>query len=583
MILIMVTQVLPSKDSLPSAFWKDSRTLAEELGLALIRERTAHSAAQKRIQELEDENRALKRQLAATAESFYKRQRALELKVERLTSQLERANSTLTWFRKEYFGRKSEQFAAPPVAADEEAVGAAAAGPTDINTEQPEITRKRGQQPGSTGHGRTDRSQLPSEDIWLDVPNCACNICGKPYRLVLGTTDSQQTEVTVRAYRRIYHRRKYTSQCTCKGRRIITAPPPPRLNPRTPIGNSLWVHMLKWRYLRGVPTNRVLQDLALQGASLSAGTVTGGLQLINKLLERLYLDVQDHCRGSNLWNGDETTWRVFEDSNGQRCTRRWWFWLVASSDAIVYLLDKSRSKQVPTNFFGGSSGVLMTDRLASYKNLNDSIENAWCWAHQRRDFLKVFEGVPQLKDWAAQWLNEIAELFSLNHKRIELWQAGLCTSQEWKQTQSALEQHIRKLAELRKQQLQCDDLHKTQSKILRSMQHHWPGLTLFLADPRIPLTNNRAERLLRPLVVSRKNSYGSGAEWSGQLAAKLFTIFQTWLINGLNPETLLLDYLNECSKMPGRPPPKTSSFLPWKMSRERKQLFLVPDNIKLPG
>jgi transposase len=341
--------------------------------------------------------------------------------------------------------------------------------------------------------------------------------------------------------------------------------------------------MLKWKYLRGTPLNRVLQDLELQGVHLSAGTVTGGLQLIDKLLTPLYQDMRSRCRRADLWNADETTWRVYEDKNGQRSKKRWWFWLLASCDAIVYLLDKSRSKEVPADFFSGSSGVLMTDRLASYKNLNDRIEKAWCWVHQRRDFLKVFDGVPQLKDWASQWLEEIQTLFSLNHKRIKLWQTGLCATPQWDAAQLALEQHIDKLAQTAKKQLQSEELHKLQKKILHSMQKHWDGLTLFLTDPRIPLDNNRAERLLRPLVVNRKNTYGSGTEWSGQLAAKLFTVFQTWLVNGLNPETLLLDYLNECSKQPGRPPPDISGFLPWTMSGERKQLFLAPNNIKLPA
>jgi len=114
------------------------------------------------------------------------------------------------------------------------------------------------------------------------------------------------------------------------------------------------------------------------------------------------------------------------------------------------------------------------------------------------------------------------------------------------------------------------------------MKRHWDGLTLFLTDPRIPLDNNRAERLLRNAVILRKNSYGSGAEWAGHLAAKMFSIYQTWLINGLDPEALLLDYFNECSK-PGRPPPNTSNFLPWTMSAEKKAQFALPKSYSRPG
>ena len=104
-----------------------------------------------------------------------------------------------------------------------------------------------------------------------------------------------------------------------------------------------------------------------------------------------------------------------------------------------------------------------------------------------------------------------------------------------------------------------------------------------MKDPRIPLHNNRAERLLRNAVIVRKNSFGSGAEWAGHLAAKLFSIFQTWLINGLDPQALLLDYFNECSKSPGKPPPDIRQFLPWSMSAERKQALALPKSYKAPG
>jgi hypothetical protein len=90
------------------------------------------------------------------------------------------------------------------------------------------------------------------------------------------------------------------------------------------------------------------------------------------------------------------------------------------------------------------------------------------------------------------------------------------------------------------------------------------------------MDNNRAERLLRGPVVNRKNTNGSGSEWGGQLCAKMFSIFNTWILNKLNPEKLLLEFFEECSKTSGKPPPDVSDFLPWKMSAERKQAFALP-------
>jgi transposase len=490
---------------------------------------------------------------------------------------------TLAWFYKQYFGRKTEKLQPEPT--NQSSVGNSATTKTSASESQPQPEpevqpkRKRGQQPDSPGHGRTNRSHLPVDEDFIEIPNCVCDVCLRPYSELPETDDSEVIEVTFQARIKRYRRKKYVSRCRCKGKKLVTAPAPAKLYPHTNIGSSLWAYLLAWRYLHGVPTNRILQQLALSKLPLSAGTITGGYKKIEGFLEILYRPIIAHCQSSTLWNADETTWRVFEDNDGTRSKKQWWFWLIASNDAVVYLLDKSRSKEIPNGFFTASSGVLMTDRLASYKSLSTTIKKAWCWVHVKRDFLKVFQGAGNLKDWAKVWLTDIGSLFALNHKRVQLWQSN----QPCLEAHTAVENHIHKLKEYWQAQLQQPELLSQQKKVLNSLKNHWDGLILFLTDPHIPLENNRAERLLRNIVVSRKNSYGSGKEWAGMLAAKLFTIFQTWLINGLDPQALLLDYLNQCSLATGKPPPVPSSFLPWKMSEERKQTFSIPKTIKRPA
>ena len=173
-------------------------------------------------------------------------------------------------------------------------------------------------------------------------------------------------------------------------------------------------------------------------------------------------------------------------------------------------------------------------------------------------------------------------LFALNEKRFRLWADSNDSGPQWKQACLELNAHVDFLQSQWDAQLQSS-LHKEQRTAVLSLKRHWEGLTLFLQDPRIPLHNNRAERLLRPCVINRKNSYGSGAEWAGDLAAKFFSIFQTWLVNGLDPQALLLDYFNQCSLNPGHPPPSLDNFLPWKMHEQRKTEFRLPDSYKRPA
>ena len=202
----------------------------------------------------------------------------------------------------------------------------------------------------------------------------------RPYKLMNRTEASPLTEIELNLLRTIYQRCIYVSECDCEGRKIKVAAPPQKLFARTEIGNSLWVWLIIQKFLNGMPQNRILKQLSLCGLSLAAGTVTGGYKIISELLDPLYDKLLDNCRGADLWNADETTWRIFGEDK-----KRWWFWLIASNDTVVYLLDPSRSKKVPEEFFAGSAGILMTDRLASYKGLHAAIRKAWCWAHIRRD------------------------------------------------------------------------------------------------------------------------------------------------------------------------------------------------------
>jgi len=103
-------------------------------------------------------------------------------------------------------------------------------------------------------------------------------------------------------------------------------------------------------------------------------------------------------------------------------------------------------------------------------------------------------------------------------------------------------------------------------KVLRVMKSYWPGLVVFVEHPWLDLDNNAAERALRPAVVGRKNYYGSGSQWSGQLAATLLSVLGTVRLWGVNPRTWLQAYLQACAHAGGQPPPDIDGFVPWRMN-----------------
>ena len=149
--------------------------------------------------------------------------------------------------------------------------------------------RPRGQTRGSKGHGRTPRPDLPviEELHVLPLDEQACPLCHAAFDLFPGTEDSEVIEVNVKAYVRKIKRQRYkTCQCpTVPG--LITAPPAPRLIPKSSLGVTVWVEVLLCKYLYATPTHRLCADLKNLGAPVAMGTLTGGLKKLAPLFEPL--------------------------------------------------------------------------------------------------------------------------------------------------------------------------------------------------------------------------------------------------------------------------------------------------------
>ena len=81
-------------------------------------------------------------------------------------------------------------------------------------------------------------------------------------------------------------------------------------------------------------------------------------------------------------------------------------------------------------------------------------------------------------------------------------------------------------AELRR--LQNCSLSHDKAATLQERINRYAGCWLvFLDDPRVPPTNNHAERCLRPLVILRKITFGHRTHWGATIMAHLMTIQET--------------------------------------------------------
>jgi transposase len=442
----------------------------------------------------------------------------------------------------------------------------------DPQGEDATLRRGRGQQPSRPGPARRDYSHLPVRETFLELPPaaCVCERCGKPLVDLGDTEDSEQVELEIAVFRRRLRRRRYRRTCDCPGPQTRTAPQPPKLIPKGRYGLSLWIHLLLEKFHAQRPIQRTIEQLRWHGLELAPGTIVNGLKCIEPLLAPIYAAMRERSAGCVYHQADETRWLVFVEKEGKK-SHRWWLWVFAGEDSVVYMLDPSRSHEVPEAHLPADvPGVLMVDRYSAYKAMKQVQEGrlrlAFCWAHVRRDFVRVGKAYPELKAWALVWLRLIRELYRLARERHQ----AQPLSAKHARADAVLRQQIITMEQQRDSDLANAKLREPCRKALVSLNEHWSGLTLFLDDPRIPLDNNYAERLMRNPAVGRKNYYGSGAEWAGRLAMMMFSIVATLKLWNINPRLWLAWYLEACANARGQAPPHVESYLPWNLSDDQR-------------
>jgi transposase len=341
-----------------------------------------------------------------------------------LKAEVEALQATIRDLTQRLYGAKSEH----------------AAGPDSAGASQATSPRKRGQQPGSPGHGRSDHSTLPVVAEVHDVSEAAkhCPICDEALRPVPGAAESTIIEVHIQAHMRRIQRQRYHKTCQCaQVPGMVTAPPAPRLIPKSPLGVSVWTMVLLDKYLYGRPTHRFCEELRHYGLPLAQGTLTDGLQRIAGLFEPVVQALYTRQMSEKLFHGDETRWEVFEEVEG-KTGHRWYLWVMRSASVVFYCMAPGRGADVPKAHFAKLHRdlvdvVLVCDRYSAYKCLAkdcDKLILAYCWAHVRRDFLKAARSWPELESWMWAWVEDIGDLYRRNAARLEVWDDPLPLDQQ---------------------------------------------------------------------------------------------------------------------------------------------------------
>jgi hypothetical protein len=257
------------------------------------------------------------------------------------------------------------------------------------------------------------------------------------------------------------------------------------------------------------------------GLRLSVGELVGVVQAVAKRASPAVATIQAAIQQSAVVCADETGWRE-QGVNGYV----WTF----STPTERYFTRGRRSKEVVDTALGPAfAGTLVSDFYAAYHHYPGVHQR--CWAHLLREIHELKEIYPA-DTGLAGWAAVVLALYREGVSFVGPDEAARLAKQR------ELEGRL-----LRACQPFAADPLAVQGKLCRRIDRHLKELFVFVGDPRVPATNNAAERSLRHLVTSRKISGGTQSGAGTTSKTTLASLFGTWRARGLNPLSACLRLL----------------------------------------
>ena len=267
---------------------------------------------------------------------------------------------------------------------------------------------------------------------------------------------------------------------------------------------------------------------------------------------------------NEILHADETTLMVLREP-GRKAQQKSYVWVYRTSgDAkrpvVLYDYQPSRAGECASRFLEGFTGLLHTDGYGAYHcKLPPEITVAGCWAHMRRKFTDTLKSLPkELRDrsTAKTGLDFCDKLFHLENSYAE---QKLSFQERY---QARLEQSkpaAEKFFAWAKAEYEKNPVPKSMLGAALTYAVNQEGwlMNVFL-DGRLELSNNRAERAVRPFAVGRKNWLFSNTSRGAGASAAIYSIVETAKANGLRPFPYLKFLLENLSR--GVP---AEACLPW--------------------
>lgn len=419
--------------------------------------------------------------------------------------------------------------------------------------------RRKGEEKGKEkGKEKPDKPKRDSKAKQVDLPivevehslrddEKTCDGCGGELKEWIGKFEEyEEIDVVERDFRILRHKRKkYRCACGCAP---VTTPGPPRLRgSKYSLAFAVATVVDKWGM--HLPHVRQSQQMALQGCGISDAQLWQVAENLARVLQGTYEVLGEQVAEAELIHADETTWPML-----RKGSKKWWAWTFSSYDKVFICIDESRGHQVPKKILQDSSAVLVVDGFSAYETLVRSVPSlriALCWSHARRKFIEAEKAFPQ----ATEMIDLMRELFMIE-RELDDFRECVDDAERAKRLANILEVRDAKsrpiIEDIRNWMTHQETLPKSRlAGAIKYLSRNWSKFCVFLDEPHVPLTNNQAERTVRPCVLGRKNHLGSKSRRGTEVAALFYSLIGSCRMIGVDPTAYLAAATHTALANPG--------------------------------
>ena len=291
------------------------------------------------------------------------------------------------------------------------------------------------------------------------------------------------------------------------------------------------------------------QELHRLGLPVSRQTMSNWvLTAGERWLLPVYHALHKELLANEILHADETTLMVLREP-GRQARQRSYVWLYRTSGnalrpVVLYDYQPSRAGVCASRFLEGFSGYLHTDGYEAYHcSLPETVCSVGCWAHMRRKFTDTLRSLPKelrSRSPAQTGLDFCNRLFALE---AEFLRQTLSAEQRYAQRKQRSEPIAGEFFRWAQNEYEKNPVPKSlYGAALGYALRQQSWLMNVFCDGRLELSNNRAERSVRPFATGRKNWLFSNTPLGAKISAVIYSLVETAKINGLNPASYL-EYL----------------------------------------